>query len=135
LKIHNLDGKIETWNLAGYQVTSSNDRSARSKLHLEARKLIHEVFSPMVILEEVPIPIKRGITLYLDFFLPLRRIAIEVNGKQHGVFTPFYHQTVADFKRSKHNDQLKREWCELNGITLIEFNYDESLQDWKDKIT
>jgi len=133
MKIHTLDGKIETWNLTGYQISPSNDRSARSALHLQARKLIHELFPSHIILEEVPISVKKGKTLFLDFFIPLRKLALEINGKQHSSYTPHYHHTVADFKKAQQNDILKADWCELNGIDLVYFNYDESVEEWKNK--
>lgn len=134
MKIKTLDNKTINWNLTGYQINSLNDRAARSELHLKARKLIHEIFSPAIILEEVSIPPKRGTTLYLDFYIPLYKLCIEVSGKQHFQYIPHFHGDKKEFIKSQQRDSMKKDWCNLNGITLIELNYDESIEEWRDKL-
>ena len=37
------------------------------------------------------------------------------------------------FYKAKARDAEKREWCELNSIRLIEFNFNESTDDWRRK--
>jgi len=38
------------------------------------------------------------------------------------------------FKLQEKRDREKREWLELNNIKLIEFNYNEDIEEWKNKI-
>ncbi len=56
---------------------------------------------------------------------------VEVQGKQHKEFTPFFHETEAAFKDSKVRDIKKRDWCETNQFTLIELPYPPNEDVWK----
>lgn len=80
-------------------------------------KILQSIYKGYVILEEFGIPDSR---LSLDFFIPLARIAFEYQGEQHDKFNKFFHGTSAAFKKQRERDMMKREWCELNNITLIE---------------
>lgn len=134
MKTKNLDGEISFWKLTGHIVNDSNDRAARSKLHLETRRMLKINFPTLIILEEVPIHLHKNEISYLDFYLPLKKLAIEVNGEQHFKFIPFFHGTTMSFIKSKKKDNDKKEWCNINGIKLIEFNFNESIDEWKNKL-
>jgi hypothetical protein len=135
MKVKDLDGKETPWSLTGRVVTTANDRSIRSDLHLTARKLLLETFPMLTILEEVPIPIHgKRVTAYLDFYLPLRKIAVEVQGQQHFKYTPHFHGSMQGFLKAKHMDNDKEEWCIINNITLIHFLFSESIIQWKNKL-
>lgn len=110
-----------------------NRERAKSKLHEKALSIIKELVPLTIVCEEVPIKIKRGKTLYLDIFLPDYNIAIEVHGKQHYEFVKAFHGYAHRFGRAQLNDTLKREWCELNGIRIIELKYNE-IGEWADRI-
>jgi len=125
VKILGLDGKVKKLSLHGSRV-SSNDARIRSTYHLAARQLIKELFSDFVG-EEVFIP---GEGFYFDFFLPTRRMVVEVHGEQHYKFTPFFHKTKLDFVKQKKTDKLKGEFCRLNGFTYIELPYTETIEQW-----
>lgn len=134
MKVRDLDNNITVWSLHGYTVNGNNDRNIRSSFHLEARQLLKELYPTLTILEEVPIHLRRNQIAYLDFYLPLRKMAVEVQGEQHFKFIPHFHGTLAAFAKSRRRDTEKKEWAEINGITLIEFPWTESLQQWKDKL-
>ena len=134
MKIKDLDNNTITWKLTGHIVSAANDRAARSDLHLNCRILLKEIFPTMTILEEVPIQLHRSQTVYLDFFVPLRKIAIEVQGEQHFKYTPFFHHTTANFIKSKRLDAEKKIWADINGVTLVEFRHDETIEQWKSKL-
>lgn len=68
--------------------------------------------------------------LLFDFYLPDKNICIEYNGMQH--YQPcskFGGEKT--FKKQIERDKIKREYCESNGIKLIEIPY---IYDTKDKI-
>lgn len=69
-----------------------------------------------VVLEEFPIP---GERLTLDFFLPRKKLAIEVQGRQHYEFNAFFHEDKYAFKAAQERDVRKAAWCKLNNIDLI----------------
>jgi hypothetical protein len=132
MQIKDLDGNLCHWQLIGG--IAHGKAKNKSALHLLARDLVHKCFPTMQILEEVPIPLRRSETLYLDFYIPLLKRTIEVHGEQHYKFVPFYHNTLLGFVKHKKRDQEKQEWCETNGITYIELPFNEDEEAWSNRI-
>lgn len=129
--VSDLQGVEANWNMGGKEVTT--DARATSSLHKAARVILKKRFPTLQILEEVKIRIKRGKILYLDFYLPLRKLAIEVNGEQHYTYSSHFHTNRVGFLNSKRNDRQKTEWCDLNGIDLLVFRFDEQ-DTWGDQL-
>jgi hypothetical protein len=132
MQIKDLDGNLCHWQLIGG--ISHGKAKNKSALHLLARDLVHKCFPTMQILEEVPIPLRRSETLYLDFYIPLLKRTIEVHGEQHYKFVPFYHNNLLGFVKHKKRDQEKQEWCDTNGITYIELPFNENEESWSNRI-
>jgi hypothetical protein len=130
--IKDLDGNSHNWQLTGNM--SKGKISNKSSLHLSTRSLLIKYYPTLQILEEVPIPLKKNETLYLDFYLPLNKTCIEVHGEQHYKFIPFYHSNVLTFLKSQKRDRQKQEWCELNNIRYIALPYNENEQEWIERI-
>lgn len=63
-----------------------------------------------------------GHTLFLDFYLPQQKLAIEFQGAQHYQVVEYFGGVEA-FKKRQYYDQLKREWCIKNNIQLLEISY------------
>jgi len=61
-----------------------------------------------------------GARLELDFLIPKLQSAIEVQGKQHFVYTPFFHQNSSGYHRRLEYDQTKKAACVERDITLFE---------------
>jgi hypothetical protein len=131
MEVHDLDGNIYNWQLVGYQ---ANPNIKKSGLHMKAREMITEIFPTLQILEEVPIKITRNDTLYLDFYIPLKRLCIETHGEQHYKFIAHYHGNALGFLRHQKRDKLKKEWCNLNGIDFIELPFNESYEQWLNRL-
>lgn len=132
MKVEDLDGNQHTISLGSYVLIDT--KRARSKLHLLARHLIKQQYQTITITEEVPVKIRRGKTLYLDFYIPLLHTAIEVHGEQHYKFNSLYHSSSSDFLLQKKNDCDKQEWCDLNNITLITLPHFESVEQWQNRL-
>ena len=128
---NDLDGKKINWLLTGNM--AKGKITNKSSLHLQARKIIATKYPTLQILEEVPIPIRKGETLYLDFYIPLKKTCFEVHGEQHYKFIPFYHHTILNFLKAQKRDRDKKEWCEVNNIQYIELPFDKQ-KDWKNSI-
>lgn len=137
MKVKGINGKEYVWNLTGYGVFDDDSRK-RSKYHIKARYLLKEIFHSYRILEEVKLPgsteLHRKSVLYLDFYIPSIRLAIEVHGEQHYEYSPFFHKTKADFLKGKARDEDKIAWCELNDINIIILKYSESEHEWRERI-
>jgi very-short-patch-repair endonuclease len=78
--------------------------------------------------------LKKGVTLYMDFYLPLKKMCVEVHGEQHYKFVQFYHQNMVNFVKAQKRDRDKEEWCEINGIRYIALPFDQTDLQWKDLI-
>lgn len=132
MQVKDLDRIAHNWHLTGNM--AHGKVSNRSGLHLRARELITNHFPTLQILEEVPIALRRGETLYLDFYLPLKKLCVEVHGEQHYKFVGFYHTSMLNFLKSQRRDGEKQEWCEINNITHIVFPHYEDSNDWLERI-
>lgn len=129
--IKDLDGNNHNWLLTGNM--AKGKVANKSSYHLNARNLITQSYPTLQILEEVPIQLRKNEVLYLDFYLPLKKICFEVHGEQHYKFIPFYHSNMLNFLKAQKRDREKQEWCELNGIKYISLAYDKQ-DEWGDNI-
>ena len=127
MKAKGLDGRTYPWNL-----TKKCSPSKRSAGHLRCRELLRELFPLDQRLEEITLPGTGG--LKFDFFLPSRRLAVEVQGVQHDRFVAHFHKHRVGFLQSRGRDGRKAEFCELNEIDLVELPYNESENDWRRRI-
>jgi very-short-patch-repair endonuclease len=137
MKVCGINGKEYIWNLSGYDVKANSTRK-RSKYHLRARELLKDIYHSYRILEEVKLPgstatHRKGV-LYLDFYIPQIKKAIEVHGQQHYEYNAFFHKSKADFILSKAKDEDKIAWCELNGIAIVTLKYSDLDEQWRQQI-
>lgn len=132
MNVIDLDGNEHKWTLTGY--ISKGSMTNKSSLHICVRNILHECYPTMQILEEVPIPIRYSEKLYLDFYVPLLKKAIEVHGEQHYKYIPFYHSSRMGFIKHQKRDREKKEWCEINNLKLIELPYNATESEWREKI-
>ena len=134
MRIKGLDGKEYNWNPSAVQAKAQS----RSSLHLKAKELLDNLFPYDRILEEVSLvgskTNRRKSILRADFFIPNRNLVVEVHGEQHYKFNNFFFKDKMSFYKAKARDSEKREWCELNDIQLIEFNYNEDIDEWRRKV-
>ncbi len=128
MDIIGLDGKEYMWNVSKY---FNNERSTASSGHKKARTILNELFPFDKALEELMLP-GTG-KLCADFFIPTRRLMIEVHGRQHFEFVQFFHKNRVGFMMSQVRDRNKAEWCKLNDITLIVLK-DTEEDEWRNQI-
>lgn len=112
----------------------AKNNNIKSSLHLKCRDLLIEMFPATIFSEEVPIKINRKQTLYLDFYIASFRTAVEVHGKQHFETNSHFYKSDAAFKRAQWRDILKKDWCTINEVNLIELLYNETVDEWRDKL-
>lgn len=132
MQIKTLDGQTQNWQLTGHYAHAKLEN--KSSLHLKARQILKNCYPTLQVLEEVPVPIKRSDSYYIDFYIPMLKTAVEVHGEQHYKFVQFYHNNQLGFLRSQKRDREKREWCELNNIRYIELPFTESENEWEVRI-
>lgn len=67
----------------------------------------------------------KGLRRYFDFYLPEENIAIETHGEQH--YTENVNSSWVDsYHKSKESEDIKREYCKDNNITLVELDCSKS---------
>jgi hypothetical protein len=127
MNVRDLDGNISYWNIIGH---ITNNIQHKSKYHLIAKDMLKAIYPTMQILEEVPIYPSRSKVMYLDFYIPMLKKAIEIQGEQHYKFVAHYHTNKLAFLKAQKRDRDKKEWCETNGIKYIELAYDKQ-NEWE----
>lgn len=128
MKVLGLDGRSHAWAPTTARFV---DADYGSSGHRRARALLEALFPAEPRLEEVFLP---GCGLYADFYLPARRLVVEVQGVQHYEMVPFFHGGPDAFWRGVGRDHDKRAWCELNQISLAELPHDESDEQWRRRV-
>ena len=98
----------------------------RGKFQSEVGNILSEVFPGDVICEEFPCS---GENLTLDFFVPRKKIAIEVQGRQHHQYVEFFHGDKTGFERQQKRDSRKDKWCGLNNIRLVKIDTGQSREN------
>jgi hypothetical protein len=102
--------------------------SGRGLFQSKVGDILEDKYPADIILEEFPCS---GEGLFLDFFLPRSKIAVEVQGPQHKKFVAFFHNTKADFQKQVQRDKRKESWCEINEIRLIKIDWGEKEENIK----
>ena len=137
MKVKGLNNREYHLDLKKY-IVRKNDKTKKSKYHILARNLIKETFNSYTILEEVKLPGSRDPSkksaLFLDFLIPGVTMGIEVHGQQHYEYSQFFHKTKAGYYHSLKRDQIKSDWCKLNGINLVILKYSDDIEKWRIQI-
>lgn len=125
-----LDDKEYKINLGNY---TYNKNKRRSQLCSGAIDVIKSIYPSDPICEEIYLP---GATskIYLDLFLPKRNLAIEVDGRQHNLYSNHFHKNKYGFAKSQRRDREKTDLLEINNITLVRLLHNESPTEWRRKL-
>lgn len=132
MKVIGLDGREYNWK-------PKSGGGKRSKLHQKA-KIALDIWYPYdTIYEEVSLPgtktTARRSVLRADLYIPNRNLIVEVHGEQHFKFNKFHYKDKLSFFRAQARDRDKSEWCTVNEIRFVTFNYNESEDEWRGKIS
>jgi hypothetical protein len=92
------------------------DIDSRSKFQTSVKKFVKKYWFGNIVFEEFPIV---GTRLTLDFYNANKKIAIEVQGRQHTQYVEFFHQDRINYLHQLKRDQIKERFCELNNIKLV----------------
>lgn len=96
---------------------------SKSKFQKKVKFLLRPLWlNNAPIYEEFPV---YGKPYTLDFFNAQKKIAVEVQGGQHTKFTSYFQKSEFDFLHQLKIDAVKRDFCELNNIKLIEIFYED----------
>lgn len=116
MKFKTLDGKERTLRNAKSYIINW-DKKSRSKFQFDVKKFLKKYWQEDVVFEEVKVV---GTRLSLDFLNATKKVAIEVQGHQHFSYVKFFHGNRINYLNQIKRDYKKIEFCELNGIKLVE---------------
>lgn len=121
MRLHNINGRLVKKNVSRYLIKW--DEKSRSKIQFTTKQFLKPFWFSHVMYEEFPV---YGSLLKVDFLNATRRIAVEVNGKQHSEFNKFFHSNSrTEYLKSIKRDCAKAKWLEENNFKLIEIEEDE----------
>ncbi len=91
---------------------------SRSKIQFRVKSKLNKIWNNHIVFEEFPLA---GTKMSFDFYNANKRVAIEVQGRQHVKYVPFFHgKNKINFISQMRRDHQKREFCDMNDIKLIE---------------
>lgn len=64
-----------------------------------------------------------GQNLEADAYNEELGLVVEVQGRQHYEFVPFFHKNKQTFRTQQYRDHIKRQCCSNNGIVMLEVPY------------
>ena len=93
------------------------DSKTRSKFQDKVKEFIRPAWEFDVVFEELPV---LGTRLSIDIYNASKKIAIEVQGRQHFNYVKHFHKNRQGFIDQLKRDEIKHKFCRLNDIHLIE---------------
>lgn len=132
MRFKSLSGKEVSIEIRPSKYPVKDLENCKSKFQWEIGQHVARHFPNCHILEDFYVP---GEGLYIDFFLPMHKIAVEANGVQHSSYNAFFHGSKDAFKNSLLRDSKKKLWCDINNIKLIVIEYNDSDDEIKRKLS
>jgi hypothetical protein len=117
MKFKTLNGKERFLKNAKKYIINWEAKS-KSNIQWRVKQFLLPYWKHDVVFEEIRVV---GTRLSLDIYNANKKIAIEVQGKQHQTYNPYFHgndrrKWLSQLKR----DDLKLQFCLTNGIKLVE---------------
>ncbi len=121
MKWKKLNGRETSVNIQKYRINW--DKKSASNLQQKVKDFLAQYWKNQIVCEEFRIPSTK---YRVDFVNFNKRIAVEVDGQQHGKFVPFFHgNRTHGFRKQILRDISKQEHLESNGIKVLTINHDE----------
>lgn len=127
MKLFDINGNLVVVNISG--IKNPVRQVSKSSLQTLVGDYLLLKYPRYTILEDFVIP---GSRMSVDFFMPNKRLVIEVQGKQHDEHVPFFHgsrQYAQHYAKQKLRDMKKVEWAEINGFKFIEIRSKDDVKD------
>ena len=121
MRLFNIHGRLQKKSVSKYLIDWN--KKSRSKVQFKTKKFLEPFWKGQIVYEEFPV---YGTRMTVDILNATKKLAIEVQGKQHSEFNKFFHNN----SRLKYLEGIKRdikkaEWLESNGFILLEIEEDE----------
>ena len=121
MRLFNINGRLQKKSVSKYLINWN--KKSRSKVQFKTKKFLEPFWKGHIVYEEFPV---YGSRMTVDILNATKKLAVEVQGKQHGEFNKFFHSN----SRLKYLEGIKRdikkaEWLENNGFNLLEIEENE----------
>ena len=121
MRLRSVTGRLVNRNVSKYLIDWG--KKSRSKIQFKTKQFLKEYWKNHVVYEEFPV---YGTRLKVDILNATKKVAVEVNGRQHSSFNKFFHgDSRQKFLQSIKRDCKKLDWLELNDFEVIEIEEDE----------
>lgn len=121
MRLYNINGRLVSKSVTKYLIKW--DGKSRSKVQFRAKQFFKKFWKTHIVYEEFPV---FGSLMKVDFLNATKKIAVEINGDQHGEFNEFFHRgSKSVFHASLQRDAAKFRWLQKNGFELLEINENE----------
>lgn len=123
-------------NFYGYEIKKSfskykiNWDKTVSKPQKRIKDIIRPFWEGQDVYEELVIPSSK---LRIDLVNFTQNIALEISPRHHKEYNPFFHKNRSAFLASINRDKDKFNWCETNGMKIIEL-FEEDLKKTDEEI-
>jgi hypothetical protein len=94
------------------------EKPSRSILQKNAKDFLYSYWKNHAVFEEFPVA---GTKMTLDFYNATKKIAVEVQGRQHHKYVPYFHgKRKMGYLNQVKRDLDKKKYCEMNDVLLVE---------------
>lgn len=115
MRLKNIHGKLIYKNVSSKLIDWKG--KSRSKVQRQVKKFLKDYWHKHIVYEEFPV---YGTKMSVDILNATKKIAIEVQGRQHDEYNKFFHKNKMNFLYSMERDFNKRKWLEENDFKLVE---------------
>jgi hypothetical protein len=121
VRLYDINGKLVSKNVSKYLIKW--DGSCRSNIQFKVKQFLKDYWKNQVVYEEFPV---YGTRMKVDILNATKKIAIEVQGRQHSSFNKFFHNNSRlNYLESIKRDYKKRQWLKKNNFEVVEIEEDE----------
>jgi len=120
MRLYNIQGRLQARKVSKYLIKWN--KKSRSKIQFKVKQFLKPYWENQIVYEEFPV---YGSRMTVDIVNATKKVAIEVQGRQHKEFNKFFHKTRGNYLESIKRDYIKREWLEKNDFVLIEVEEEE----------
>ena len=115
MRLKNIYGKLVYKNVKSKLIDW--DGKSRSKVQRRVKKFLKDYWSKCIVYEEFPV---YGSRMSVDILNATKKIAVEVQGRQHDEYNKFFHKNKINYLYSMERDFNKKKWLEENDFQLVE---------------
>ena len=121
MRLRSITGRLVNRNVSKYLIDW--DKKSRSKIQFATKQFLKKFWKNHIVYEEFPV---YGTRLKVDILNATKKIAVEVNGRQHYSFNKFFHGgSRQKFLQSIKRDCKKFDWLKSNDFEVVEIEEGE----------